>query len=204
MAIHALVDFPFYVPVCLLAFGGLLGVADRLLTTESQLKPRWSTQGARFAAIGMSALLIVLLIPPALAEAAAGYGNRKWRLGEAQSAAFGFELARRLQPRDWRYHWYAGQFWAAQAAASGNPAAPRLADKALAAGFDANPREPRNLLARTAIHLRFAALLDHPADPSTLRGWADRARALAPLNPGVQREYDALLKQIREIRQRSP
>ena len=41
--------------------------------------------------------------------------------GEGRAAAFGFELAQRFEPRDWRYHLYAGQFWLSEAASTGNP-----------------------------------------------------------------------------------
>lgn len=194
MAVHALGDFPFYVPLCLLGFGALLGEVDARLASGSR-SPAAAGMPARLARIAAAAAAAVVLVPPALAEAAAAYGNRSWRAGEAQAAAYGFELARRLQARDWRYPWYAGQFWHAQAL-SGNPAAPRLADAAFAAAIAANPREPRPLLARLATQLRFARLLDHPQPAATLRGWADRALALAPLNPAVRRDHAAALDRL--------
>ena len=44
--------------------------------------------------------------------------------------------------RDWRYHWYAGQFWHA-VARGGNRRAGELAEAAFAAGRAANSREVR-------------------------------------------------------------
>lgn len=194
MAVHALVDFPFYIPVCLVLFGGLVGQVDRLLDSPSRLCAWWSTPRGRIAAIGMGTLLAVLIFPPAIAEAAVAYGEHNWRRGNSQAAAFGFELARRFQPRDWRYHWYAGQFWFSQATqAAGNDAAARRADQAFTAASAANPSEPRPVLARIATQVRFAARLRDPQGAATLRAWADHALALAPLNPGVRRDYQAAL-----------
>jgi O-antigen ligase len=194
MAIHALGDFPFYVPVCLLGFGMLLGQVDAGVSAP-RIALRRRGMPARLALLAGAAAMAIILLPPPLAEAAAAYGDRSWREGKAESAAYGFELARRLQPRDWRYHWYAGQFWYAQAR-QGNRAAPPLADQAFAAAVSANPREPRPLLARLATQMRFAATLDHPEPVASLRRWADQALALAPLNPAVRRDHAAALEQL--------
>lgn len=195
MAIHALGDFPFYVPLCLLLFGASLGEVDRRLAQERRTAPRTIAPRAGWVTIGGAALIALLLLPPPLAEAAAWYGERGWRKGIGESAALGFELARRLQPHDWRYHWYAGQFWYAQAQA-GNRAAAQLADEAFAAAIQANPADPRPLLGRIAVQLRFAKLLEQPQAAGTLRGWAERALALAPLNPAVRQDYAAALAQL--------
>jgi hypothetical protein len=194
MAIHALGDFPFYVPVCLLGFGMLAGQVDAATAPEPNRAPR-VTAPRRLVLLVSAVVLAIVLLPPALAEVAAAYGNRSWRHADAESAAYGFELARRLEPRDWRYHWYAGQFWYAQAQA-GNAAAAPLADRALAAAIAANGQEPRPLLARIATQIRFAAWLERPQAAATLRDWADRALALAPLNPAVRRDHAAALAQL--------
>lgn len=198
MAVHAVGDFPFYVPLCLLLFGLGLGVVDRL-TSGASVKRHWSSPWARFAAIVATAGLAFLLVLPPAAEAAAAYGNRNWRTGEGVPAAFGFELARRLQPRDWRYHWFAGQFWLAQAR-QGNRAAAQLADRAFAAATQANPAEPRPILGRLAIQLGFSPLLEQPQSATTLRGWAEHALELAPLNPAVRRDHAAALEQLSRAR----
>ena len=194
MAVHALGDFPFYVPLCLLLFGLALGVADRLLAGQT-LQRRWQAPRARLAAIGMTALLAYLLVLPPAAETAAAFGDRHWRSGDGVRAAYGFELARRLQPRDWRYHWFAGQFWLAQAK-QGNAAAAQLADRAFAAAMQANRAEPQPIFGRLATQLGFPRLLERPQSAQTLRAWAERALALAPLNPAVRRDHAAALAQI--------
>lgn len=195
MAIHAFGDFPFYVPICLFVFGLLLGEVDMQVAREDTSPIVWRGPAARLSAFAAAVVLAVLYVRPPLAELAAWYGAYSWREGKSERAAYGLELARRLQARDWRYHWYAGQFWYDQAAA-GNRRAARLADRAFAAAIAANPQQPQPLLARLATQIRFAALLNEPQPVAILRQWADRALALAPLNPAVRRDYTAALEQL--------
>lgn len=189
MAVHALVDFPFYVPLCLVLYGALLGVLDRALAAAAP-SPRRDQVPAGWARVartaGVTAALVVFLRPVA-AEAAAEWGLRKFAGGEGQRAAFWLGAAQRLDPGDWRYHWYAGQFWDAQAADSGKREAAQLAADAYAAGFAANPLEVKNLLGKISVHRRHVQLLRDPADQATLRQWRQQASALAPLNPSVRR-----------------
>jgi O-antigen ligase len=191
MSVHALVDFPFYVPVCLLLYGAWLGAIDRRLlrrvtaAKSSRALPPWH----RLARAAAMAVAGVLLFRPALAEVSAEWGLRKSSAGEGQDAALWLGVAQRVDPRDWRYHWYAGQFWNAQAEQSGKPEAARLAARAYAAGFEANPLEVRNLLGMISVHRRHARLLDAPADLEILRRWQARAVELAPFHPGVRREH---------------
>jgi hypothetical protein len=189
MATHALVDFPFYIPVCLLIYGAAAGLLDSLLAAGAGVRL------PRVLAVAAGTLGLWVLATPVAAQAAAGYAHRQWQAAHGQSAAYWFEVARRIEPRDWRYHWYAGQFWYAQAQASKKPEAARLADAAFAAGFAANPREVRNLLGRISTHVRLRALLAASADNATLREWADHALALAPLDPAVKAERNLVLKQ---------
>jgi hypothetical protein len=62
--------------------------------------------------------------------------------------------------------------------------------------MEANPTDPRPLLGRLATQMRFASLLDRPSSTATLRGWAERALALAPLNPAVRQDTRAALAQL--------
>ena len=198
MAIHALGDFPFYVPACLFLFGVLLGEVDARLPSRapSASSPKAALRLARVALLVVLGFVVAL---PPLAELTAAYGDRSWRSGNSGNAAFALEFARRLQPRDWRYHWYAGQFWYAQASA-GNLRAASLADGAFAAAVAMNPHEPRPLIARLATQMRFNAALEQPQPAATLRQWAERALALAPLNPAVRRDYTAALEQLSQRR----
>lgn len=195
MAIHALGDFPFYVPLCLLLFGALLAEIDCSVPHHAEVPRR--TARRNVAGIVAASLVALLVVPPALADAVSLYGERSWRTGHGESAAFGFELARRLAPRDWRYHWYAGQYWYAQAIYGGKKEAAERADRAFAAAVQANAMDPRPLLGRLATQLRFGPVLVDRQSPQTLRRWAERALALAPVNPAVRKDYAAALVQLR-------
>ena len=188
MSVHALVDFPFYVPATLLLYGALLGALDRRFSHPASARAWQTKPWYRPVRTGVVVVVAVVLMRPVLAEAAAEWGLRKSAAGEGQSAAFWLGAAQRIDPRDWRYHWYAGQFWDAQAAHSGKREAARLAADAYAAGFDANSLEVRNLLGIISVHRRHRNLLDEPADSRTLQDWLAQAEALAPLNPAVQWE----------------
>ncbi len=198
-ATHALVDFPFYIPICLVLFGTAYGVLDR--TTAGPLRaaapqtttaPRWR----RLAALCIGGLLAWVLVTPVVAEASAAFAQRLWQNAEAERAAYWFEVARRFAPRDWRYHWYAGQFWSAQAAVNRNPVAARLADDAFAAGVAANPHAVNNGIARLQTQRALASILPLPAKASDLRAWAEQTLRLAPLNREVRTEYVLVLEHI--------
>ena len=126
MAAHALVDFTFYVPICLLMYGAGMGFLDTRLSsagadhTQPSL-PKGRLRRGAFAAL--ATLAAWALATPVAAQAAAGYAHRQWQAARGESAAYWFEVARRVEPRDWRYHWYAGQFWYAQAQANRKPEA---------------------------------------------------------------------------------
>lgn len=190
MSVHAVVDFPFYVPACLVLYGAWLGALDKRLYPASVLPAAWAPMPAwrRAARAGAWALATVLLLRPVAAEAAAEYGLRMSAAGASRSAAFWLETARRIEPGDWRYHWYAGQFWDGQAAVAGRPDAARLAAQAFADGFEENPLEVRNLLGMISVHRRYGQLLPAPADQRTLQRWRAQAAVLAPYHPAVTTE----------------
>ena len=193
MAVHALVDFPFYIAVCLVIYGACGGLLSSVLSSQS-MHSRRAMLWPRIARAAITGIAIWILIVPAVAEAAAERARRQWSDGQGESAAYWFELARRIEPKDWRFHWYAGQFWFVQAQAGSNPAAARLADEAFRAGFDANPREVANLLWRISTHIYLRSLLPSPADEATLHEWGDRALALAPLDPGVKTQRELIAR----------
>lgn len=188
MAAFAVVDFPFYVPICLLLFGMSLGVLDRRMGGEAAPRPVPASVPRRIAAVATAAASALVLGPPLIADLAAAHAHRAWRDSDGEAAAYWFEFARRIEPRDWRYHWNAGQFWYLQAAQAGKPAAARLADEAFAAGMAANPVEVQNHLGRLSIHRQFARLLESPATAEVTRAWVAQAAAAAPHHPGVRAE----------------
>ena len=192
MACHALVDYPFHVPACLVVYGGLLGALDTHLATAdarsnvlSRLAPWWHS--SRRIAIFVAT---IVLARPLLAEAAAGWGMRQFSHGASRDAALWLGVATRVEPADWRYHWYAGQFWDNQATTSGRPAAAQLSVRAFEAGLRANPYEVTNLLCLIEVERRHRALLGNATSPDDFRGWMHRATQLAPLDPAVAQERE--------------
>jgi hypothetical protein len=198
MVCHALVDFPYYIPVCLLLYGALLGALDRRIEGETSPRgvPAPRAAWVRAMRAGAATVGIVLLLRPVVAEAAAEWGLRRYAEQHAPSAAFWLEVARRLEPADWRYHMYAGLFWDGVAAASSSADAAAHASAAFEAGVKANSLEVRNLLGLIAVHRAHARLLASPADRATREAWVVRAEALDPYNPAVRRER-ALLEPAR-------
>jgi O-antigen ligase/polysaccharide polymerase Wzy-like membrane protein len=199
MAIHALVDFPFYIPVCALIFGAIVGCIDAILLEHGEVQSvaiPWPSWLRRTVIAAIATLFAWTLITPVAAEAAAEYAFHQWRGGRNQSAAYWFEAARRLDHRDWRYHWYAGQFWYGQAAETRSTEAARLAAVALAAACAANPREARSLYSRLVLHSQLRTLLAAPADGETMRAWADRSVQLAPGDATVRAERDRVFAQF--------
>ena len=189
MMFHASVDFPFYIPICLAMFGLALGVLDGCLASagigriDGVPRPGALSRALVSARRVSFATGLALLLVPLAAERSLAYGNARWRDGLGEEAAYGFELARRLQPSDWRYAWFAGQFWAAQAAATRNPKAVALADASFAGGYASNRLEVRNLLGRIELRLSTPQLLAQAGALAELDAWSVKALALAPRNP---------------------
>jgi O-antigen ligase len=203
MAVHAFVDFPFYIPVCLLLYGLALGNLDRLVRRVGSDdrpvhdgRPALRRQLCKSAVAAAATVGVWMLVMPAAAELAANYAHRQWRSAQGESAAYWYEVARRLEPRDWRYHWYSGQFWLAQAVQNRKPEAAQLADQAFADGIAANPREVHNLLGRITIHRALRPLLSPPADGPTVIEWSERAIRLAPDNSLARMERALVLKEL--------
>lgn len=194
MAVHALVDFPFYIPLCLVMYGALLGVLDRRLPTRAMQAASATDPSPwrRAVRTGVWTVAAILFLRPVVAEQAAEEGLRKFAAGDGPRAAFWLGVAQRVEAANWRYHWYAGKFWDAQAADSGKADAARLAAGAYAAGFDANPLEVKNLLGMISVHRRYRDLLDAPANGALLQTWMAQAVTLAPFNRDVLGERAVL------------
>jgi O-antigen ligase len=194
MACHALVDFPYHVPACLLLCGALLGSLDGRIAGAAAAAslPGEVTPVRRAVRTACVVVATVLFLRPVFAEVSAEWGLRLFADRQSQSAAYRLEAARRVEPADWRYHWYAGQFWDDVASATGSRDAARLANTAYAAGFEANPLEVRNLLGLISLHRRHGERLGAPADTAARAAWVAQAEALAPFNAAVRRERQLL------------
>lgn len=188
-ACHALVDFPYHVPVCLLLCGALLGSLDRRIAGAADAsQPGEVAPASRVVRTAYIVLAGALFLRPVIAEISAEWGLRLFADRQTQSAGYWLEAARRIEPADWRYHWYAGQFWDDIASATSSRDAARLASAAFAAGFAANPLEVRSLLGLISLQRRLGV----PADSTARAAWVAQAEALAPLNAAVRWERELL------------
>lgn len=195
IALHAAVDFPLHLPLSLLLFGFGLGMLDRLSEPDAR-RDLPAGQAQRLVTLVLALGLTALLARSVIGEAASTYAARKWLVGETRAAAYGFELARRIDGRDWRHHLYAGQFWFAQAADNKEPEQARLADAAFAAAMAANPLEPTSVLGRVHTQVTYRSILTSPAPAPLVRAWAEQALMLAPLNPEVRKEYERIQRRL--------
>jgi hypothetical protein len=200
MSVHALVDYPFYVPACLLLFGALLGALDRLLAEAGVGCLPALPALPRAARIALLLVAAFGLAQPVAAEGAAYWGRRQLGAGRTLAAAYWLQVASRLQPSDWRYHWYLGQFWQGQAFAGGGADAMRFALREFDAGLDANPLEVRDLLGRISTYRTLGTQLARPASAAELDAWSREALAMAPLMPQARRERARVLEQIGKVR----
>jgi len=198
MSVHALVDYPFYIPACLVLFGALLGALDRLLASAGVAALPALALPALPRAARMALLLVAAfaVARPVAAEGAAYWGRRQLGEGRALAAAYWLQVASRLQPRDWRYHWYLGQFWQGQAFAGAGPGAVHFALREFDAGLRVNPLEVRNLLGRIATYRLLGQQLPRSASASELEAWSREALAMAPLMPQARRERERVLAYV--------
>jgi hypothetical protein len=186
-------------------YGILLGLLEARLAGAGagavpalQRVRRWGGSAASHAVrAGVITLAAWVLVVPVAAEVAAAHAHRLWRDAQGERAAYWFEVARRIEPRDWRYHWYVGQFWLAQALQNHRAEAAQRADDAFADGIAANPRDVRNLSGRIYVQAEFGATLASRVDGAVLLSWADAAVRKAPGDVSLQRLHDAVRNKLR-------
>lgn len=197
MLVHALVDYPFYIPVLLAIFGAYLGIINQQLIDMGmahRLLPK--IQGHVFLGLRPGFIrntLVICLMAwlglPALAEVSAAYGLARLLHGDAQRGLYWHSLARTLQPRDADYYWREGIIWRDQGVTQLNP---ELLEKSLAIfnqGLAVNPFEVKILLEKIALYRQYGNLLKQPVTPLELMAWIKQGKNLQPYSDGVQMEY---------------
>lgn len=197
MLAHALVDYPFYIPVLLVVFGAYLGIIDRqLIDMEAG---RWQPPkitGRQFLgvragfinnmlAVGLTAWLGL----PAFADVAADYGLYRLQQGDAQRGVFWHGVARVLQPREASYYWREGVIWRDQGLAQNKPELLEKSNAIFSKGLEVNPFEVNNLLEKIALYRQYGTQLKQPATHQDIMTWINQAKSLQPYSDGVQREY---------------
>ncbi|MGZ5056093.1 MAG: O-antigen ligase family protein [Methylobacter sp.] len=197
MLAHALVDYPFYIPVLLAVFGAYLGIINQQLIDMGA--PYWQLSeiskqpllGMRPGFIGnvLVISLMVWLALPALAAVSADYGLKRLQHGDAQDGLYWHSVARVLQPSEANYYWREGIIWRDQGITRQKP---ELLEKSIAVfnkGIEINAFEVNNLLEKTALYRQYGVMLKQPASHQDIMTWINRAKSLQPHSDGVQMEY---------------
>lgn len=197
MLTHALVDYPFYIPVLQAVFGVYLGIINQQIigmgATQWSL-PKMSEQqflGIHLEFIGKMLVIALMLWLglPAFAEVSANYGLNKLQRGDAQSGLYWHSVARIMQPYEANYYWREGVIWRDQGIAQTRPDLLEKSNTFFSKGFEINPFEVNNLLEKIALHRKYGALLKQPATHQDIMAWINHAKRLQPHSIGVQIEY---------------
>ncbi len=197
MLAHALVDYPFYIPVLQAVFGAYLGVINRQLIDMGAVHwrlPKIAGQyflGLRpvFISNVLVTGLVIWLGLPALAAVAIDYGSHRLQHGDAESGLFWHSVARTLQPRVASYNLREGVILRDLGLAQMRP---DLLEKSAALfnkGLEVNPFDVNNLLEKIALQRQYGTLLKQSASHQDIMIWINQAKTLQPYSDGVQTEY---------------
>jgi O-antigen ligase len=197
MLAHALVDYPFYIPVLLAVFGAYLGIINQCLinmgTSHWQLR-KMSGQpvlGLRSGFISGVLLIGVMgwLGLPAFASVSASYGLYRLQHADAQHGLYWHGIARVLQPREAGYYWREGIIWRDLGFTQTRPDLLEKSNSVFSKGFEVNPFEVNNLLEKIALHRQYGTMLKQPASHQDIVTWINYAKSLQPHSDSVQMEY---------------
>ncbi|MCK9396328.1 MAG: O-antigen ligase family protein [Methylobacter sp.] len=197
MLVHALVDYPFYIPVLLAVFGAYLGIINQQLidmgATHWQL-PKISAQhflGLRTCFIG-NVLVITLMVwlgLPAFASASADFGLYRLLHGDAQNGLYWHGVARVLQPREAGYYWREGVILRDLGVTQARPELLEKSNAVFSQGLEANPFEVNNLLEKIALHRKYRTMLKQPASYQDIMAWINYVKSRQPYSDPAQMEY---------------
>ncbi|MGZ8182893.1 MAG: O-antigen ligase family protein [Methylobacter sp.] len=222
MLAHALVDYPFYIPVLVAVFGAYLGIINAQfidMGAAHRPLPKMPEQhvlglSPGFISRALLTGLTAWLGLPVFAAVSADHGLQQLQRGDAQRGLYWHGVARTLQPRDANYYWREGIIWRDQGVAQTRP---DLLEKSIAVfnkGIEVNAFEVNNLLEIIALHRQYGAMLKQPASPQDIMTWINRAKSLQPYSDGVQMEYvrcldfvgerDQAIEQAKRLAQRRP
>lgn len=197
MLFHALVDYPFYIPISLAVFGAYLGIINRQFIDMGAVHlqlPKILPQvllGLRLNFIGNLLLigLMALLGLPAFAAVSAGYGLDRLQHGDAERGLYWHSVSRTLQPRDANYYWREGVIWRDLGIAQMRPDLLEKSEAIFTKGSEVNPFEVNNLLEKIALHRHHGTQLKDRASNQDIMAWINYARNRQPHSFGVQVEY---------------
>lgn len=194
---HALVDFPFYVPVFQALIGAYLGVINKHLIaldayhlkvpTISHYLPKGIT--LPFAKNVFICSIVIWLGLPFFARLASDFSMQWLSQLDAQRAVYWQSIARTLQPRSSEYYWREGMIWKDLGVSRKNPSMLEKSETLFAKGAEVNPYETINLIHRIALHRDHENLLTTKIQQKEIESWMQRAKQLEPIGIDVQVEY---------------
>jgi O-antigen ligase len=197
MLAHALVDYPFYIPVLMAIFGAYLGIINHQLidmgATYWQLPkmPAQALFGLRSSFIN-NTLLISLLIwlgLPVFASVSADYGLYRLQHVDAQRGLYWHGVARILQPRVASYYVREGIIWRNLGLAQTRPDLLEKSNAVFSKGIEVNPFEFNSLLEKIALHRQYGTMLKQPASHQDIMIWINHAKNQQPHSEDIQMEY---------------
>jgi O-antigen ligase len=197
MLAHALVDYPFYVPVLMAIFGAYLGIINHQLIDMGATYwplPKISAQnllGLRPCFIN-NALVVGLLAwlgLPVFASVFADYGLYRLQHLDAQRGLYWHSVARILQPRIASYYQKEGVIWRNLGIAQTRLDLLEKSNAVFSKGVEVNPFEVNNLLEKIALHRQYGTMLKQPASHQDMMTWINHAKSLQPHSEDVQMEY---------------
>lgn len=209
MLAHALVDYPFYIPVLLAVFGAYLGIISQCLIDMGAI--HWqlpkilppSVLGLRAGFINGALIIGVMgwLGLPAFAAVSASYGLYRLQHADAQGGLYWHGIARVLQPSEADYYWQEGIIWRDLGLTQTRPDLLEKSNTVFSKGLEVNSFEVNNLLEKTALHRQYGAMLKQPASHQDIMTWINYARSLQPYSDSVQMEYVRCLDFVGEHNQ---
>lgn len=194
--VHALVDFPLYVPFLLAVIGGYLGALSAWRGNDPLLNSLVTNANARIQALAtplikavLTAVALVWLGQPLLADLASHVALGELTAGRTANAIYWQSVARRLEPRDSLHWWGEAVTWRDQAVEARNREFAARADALFAEAARVGPYEPLYLFERARLHRRHADLLERAASAEQIVSWTKRALELRPYSIQAQAEH---------------
>jgi len=197
MLAHALVDYPFYIPVLMAIFGAYLGIInDQLIdmgATHWQL-PKMSERlvlGLRSSFMNNTVMigLLIWLGLPVFASVSADYGLYRLQHVDAQRGLYWHGVARLLQPRAASYYVREGIIWQNLGIAQTRPDLMEKSNTVFSKGIEVNPFEFNSLLDKIALHRKYGSMLKQPASHQDIMTWINHAKNQQPHSEDIQMEY---------------
>jgi len=197
MLAHALVDYPFYIPVLLAVFGAYLGIINQgFVDMGARYLQLPKIPVRQFLGLNSGFIGNVLVIGlalwfglPAFASASADFGLYRLLHGDAQNGLYWHGVARLLQPSEAGYYWREGVILRDLGVTQSRPELVEKSNVVFSQGLEVNPFEVNNLLEKTALHRQYRTMLKQPASHRDIMSWIDYVKSRQPHSDPAQMEY---------------